>query len=186
MDFSESIKSIFKSSKSAIEKNNGTILLSHFGEMKPDVISEISEKTESKLFELKAAKKNIKRIFNILIEGLQNIKNHGDHSLDKTQFAFFQLSDYPEFFTCSFSNLINNINVKELVEDINHINTLDKVELKSLYLKKLDNGQISKKGGAGLGLIIIAMKSKNKIACESFKVNREFSMVLLNVRINKI
>ena len=35
MDFSESIKSIFKSSKSAIEKNNGTILLSHFGEMKP-------------------------------------------------------------------------------------------------------------------------------------------------------
>jgi hypothetical protein len=30
------------------------------------------------------------------------------------------------------------------------------------------------------------MKSKNKIACESFKVNREFSMVLLNVRINKI
>jgi hypothetical protein len=82
--------------------------------------------------------------------------------------------------------LINNINVKELVEDINHINTLDKVELKSLYLKKLDNGQISKKGGAGLGLIIMAMKSKNKISCESFKVNNEFSMVLFKTKIDKI
>ena len=29
--------------------------------MKPDVISEISEKTESKLFELKAAKKKYKK-----------------------------------------------------------------------------------------------------------------------------
>ena len=43
MDFSESIKSIFKSSKSAIEKNNGTILLSHFGEMKPVISNEEKE-----------------------------------------------------------------------------------------------------------------------------------------------
>ena len=57
---------------------------------------------------------------------------------------------------------------------------------KSLYLKKLDNGQISKKGGAGLGLIIMAMKSKNKITCESFKVNNEFSMVLFKTKIDKL
>ena len=74
MDFSESIKSIFKSSKSAIEKNNGTILLSHFGEMKPDVISEISEKTESKLFELKTAKKNYFGLFTTKNEPWKKIK----------------------------------------------------------------------------------------------------------------
>ena len=68
MDFQKSIEEIYNSSKQAIKNNKGDLFLSHFGELDSDKISELSEETESKLFELGAAK-NIKNIFNILIEG---------------------------------------------------------------------------------------------------------------------
>ena len=92
MDFQKSIEEIYNSSKQAIKNNKGDLFLSHFGELDSDKISELSEETESKLFEIGAAKRNIKNIFNILIEGLQNIINHGDYSLEKKQSSFFNLA----------------------------------------------------------------------------------------------
>ena len=90
MDFQKSIAEIYNSSKQAIKNNKGDLFLSHFGELDSDKISELSEETESKLFEIGAAKRNIKNIFNILIEGLQNIINHGDYSLEKKQSLFLK------------------------------------------------------------------------------------------------
>ena len=78
MDFVKSIDNVYNDSKKAIQDADGNLLLTHSGEMNSDTISDLSEKAESKLFEINAAKKNIKNIFNILIEGLQNIKNHGE------------------------------------------------------------------------------------------------------------
>ena len=76
MDLLKSIEKLYISSEQTIKDNQGTIFISNFGELDSEKISEICETAESKLFEIGAAKKNIKNIFNILIEGLQNIKNH--------------------------------------------------------------------------------------------------------------
>ena len=179
MDFQKSIEEIYNSSKQAIKKNKGDLFLSHFGELDSDKISELSEETESKLFEIGAAKKNIKNIFNILIEGLQNIINHGDYSLEKKQSSFFNLAIFEEAFVCSFANLIYN-------KKIDYLNTLDKAGLKSVYLETLTNGQISKKGGAGLGVIIMAMKSKNKIVYSSTPIDDTLSMVSLDIKVDKL
>ena len=46
-----------------VDNNKGDLFLSHFGELDSDKISELSEETESKLFEIGAAKRNIKNIF---------------------------------------------------------------------------------------------------------------------------
>jgi uncharacterized radical SAM superfamily protein len=89
VDFVESIDNVYNNSIKAIQDASGNLLLTHLGEMKPDTITNLSEKAESKLFEISAAKKNIKNIFNILIEGLQNIKNHGEFSPQNNQISFF-------------------------------------------------------------------------------------------------
>lgn len=186
MDLLKSIEKLYKSSEQTIKDNQGAIFISYFGELDSEKISEICETAESKLFEIGTAKKNIKNIFNILIEGLQNIKNHGDFSSDKKQHSFFYIAIFEEEFICSFSNLIMNENIDTLFKNIDHLNTLDRPGLKSVYLETLTNGKISKKGGAGLGVIIMAMKSKNLIDYQSSPLDDQLSLVTLNIKVDKI
>lgn len=186
MDFKKSIENIYNSSEQTIKESKGAIFLSHFGELNSDKISQLIEASESKLFEIGAAKRNIKNIFNIIIEGLQNIKNHGEFSIDNKQYGFFNLASFEEAYICLFANLISNDKIGGLFKNIDHLNTLDKPELKSIYLKTLTNGQISKKGGAGLGVIIMAMKSKNNIVYNSFPINEEFSIIELSIKVDKL
>ena len=63
----------------------------------------------------------------------------------------------------SFSNLISNHKTDSIIEAINRLNNEDQAGVKQIYLKTLTNGEISEKGGAGLGIITMAMKSKNEI-----------------------
>ena len=186
MGFLKSIENLYNSSKESIKNKNGNIFISHFGELDSDKISEICESTENYLFDIGAAKKNIKIIFNVLIEGLQNIKNHGAFSKEGIQHYFFNISVFKEYFICSFSNLIDKNHIASLSNNIDHLNTLDKVGLKSIYLETLTNGKISKKGGAGLGVIIMAMKSKNKIDYQYNPLDNEVALVTLNIKVNKL
>ena len=185
MDFVKSIDNVYNNSIKAIQDASGKLLLTHLGEMKPEIITELSEKAETKLFEINAAKKNIKNIFNVLIEGLQNIKNHGEFSPENNQISFFHMYDLKESFICNFSNLIDNNFIEKVSQNIDHLNTLDRPELKALYLETLNNGQISKKGGAGLGIIIMALKSKNKIDYKTFSIDSNLSMLSLNIKVTK-
>ena len=177
MNFVESIDNVYNSSIKAIQEASGKLLLTHLGEMNPDTITNLSEKAESKLFEISAAKKNIKNIFNILIEGLQNIKNHGEFGPENNQISFFHMYDMQDSFMCNFSNLIDNNFIEKISKNIDHLNTLERPELKALYMETLTNGQISKKGGAGLGIIIMAMKSKNKIDYKTFSIDSNLSCI---------
>ena len=185
MNFFKSIDKVYNNSIKAIQDASGKILLTHLGEMKPETITNLSEKAESKLFEICAAKKNIKNIFNILIEGLQNIKNHGEFGPENNQISFFHIYDLEDSFICNFSNLINNSSIENVSKNINYLNTLERPELKALYLETLTNGQISKKGGAGLGIIIMALKSKNKIDYKTFSVDSNLSMLSINIKVTK-
>ena len=186
MDLLKSIESSYDSSKESIIRNKGNIFISYFGELNSDKISEICEDAENKLLKIGAAKKNIKIIFNVLIEGLQNIKNHGSFSNEGLQHSFFNIAIFDNYFICSFSNLINNDHVASLSNNIDHLNTLEKVGLKSIYLETLTNGKISIKGGAGLGVIIMAMKSKNIIEYQISPIGDELSLVTLNIKVDKL
>ena len=84
------------------------------------------------------------------------------------------------------SNLIDKNHIASLSNNIDHLNTLDKIGLKSIYLETLTNGKISKKGGAGLGVIIMAMKSKNKIDYLYNPIDDEVSLVTLNIKVDKL
>ena len=79
-----------------------------------------------------------------------------------------------------------NENINTLFKNIDHLNTLDRPGLKSVYLETLTNGKISKKGGAGLGVIIMAMKSKNLIDYQSYPLDDQLSLVTLNIKVDKI
>ena len=95
---------------------------------------------------------NHKRVISVAIEMLQNIERHGE-----AREVVFEVNGN----TIVAGNAIKNENVPALNERLEQLNGLNKQELKNLYLEILTNSQFSDKGGAGLGLVTIARKSRD-------------------------
>jgi hypothetical protein len=60
-------------------------------------------------------------------------------------------------------NTLPNEEVDTLRRKLDDVNSYEKEELKKLYVKSLEGGEMSDKGGAGLGLIEMARKTGNKL-----------------------
>ena len=183
--FFNSCKLQYENNKQLLKKEGATIFISHFGEFNSQKISELTTESEEYLLKSGAVKRTIKSTFNILIEGLQNIINHGELSPNGKQLGFFNLAESDHHYQMNFSNLIQDDKIEKIQKSIERLNTSDDNEIKNLYLEKLTNGEISAKGGAGLGIITMAMKSKNKIQFQTKSIDDNLSILTIEVKINK-
>jgi len=127
----------------------------------------------------KEEKRLKKKLYNILVESLQNLDNH---SLFKD--ISFILEKSKDSYTITTKNYINNIEVESLKSKIDYINSLNEEELKSLYKSDLGKGEYSKKGGAGLGLIDIKRKSNSNLIYNFEEVGPEIQIFQLTININ--
>ncbi|MCD4793559.1 MAG: DUF1987 domain-containing protein [Bacteroidales bacterium] len=163
-----------------------TMEYTYRGSFTTKVTDTILSLTESNLQHDNVEKKVRKRVFFIIVEGLQNVTRH--QSSGKSD----ELAGYPGLFVVQYKpdgyyittgNLIKNSHQDTIKEQIDKINDLDKEELKKYSLKVLDEGEFSDKGGAGLGLIEIARKSGCNLVYDFEKVNDEFSFFYLHTKI---
>ncbi|MBK9591434.1 MAG: hypothetical protein IPO32_07985 [Crocinitomicaceae bacterium] len=67
---------------------NGKIIVSHFGEFSQDLVNSLSTGIEDTMLESGDKKGVVKRMFSILVEGLQNIRIHGERDEDNNQISF--------------------------------------------------------------------------------------------------
>jgi len=178
-------KEIYNHSKKLLKNNGFELIFSHFGEFSTSKINEFTSDSEEYLIEQHEPKRVIKSFFNILIEGLQNIKNHGELAPSGQQVAFCILASNDDSYTISFSNLILTQKFTNLKNAIDRLNDADYDGVKKIYLETLTNGEISKKGGAGLGVITMAMKSKNKLILKSVPMTEELSLISIEINLNK-
>ena len=65
------------------------------------------------------------------------------------------------------------------------VNGLTREELKAYYKKILNNGEISDKGGGGLGFIDIAKKSGEKLEYSIREIDGNYSFFTLTVKISQ-
>ena len=105
-----------------------------------------------------------------MIEVFQNIVRHSDQKYNNDFFSVRSLQDGVHIFS---SNKIDTKSYLFLKENLSRINSLNSDELNTLYREILYNGQMSNKGGAGLGLIQMARKSKNNIQHQFNKINTD-------------
>ena len=96
-----------------------------------------------------------------MIEVFQNIVRHGEQ--EETNKDYFGVRSIEDSLNIYSSNQIDKNAHDFLSTKLKEINNLNVEELKSLYKEILKSGQISEKGGAGLGLIDMARKSGNPI-----------------------
>ena len=145
------------------DSSDVSVFISHFGYFSQDFVNNLVEEIEARLLESGEKKSVVKRIFSILVECLQNIRLHGERDSDGEQTSFFIITQSEQKYCIYLGNLVFNINIDKIKERIEQVNALNEEEVKQLYLSVLTNGIISSRGGAGLGYITMAIKSKNKI-----------------------
>jgi hypothetical protein len=68
---------------------------------------------------------------------------------------------------------------------LDDINALTKEELKDYYKEILNNGEMSMKGGGGLGMIDIARKTGQKLNYNFMSVDEKYSFFSLNIKISQ-
>jgi hypothetical protein len=127
-----------------------------------------------------------KRVFTIMVEGLQNITRHqevtGDDPIEDKN-GIFIIQNKNERYYITTGNPILKRNISTLTGQINKINSFDPEELKLYYKQVLNDNIISDKGGAGLGLIEMARKSGNKLMFEFVELSENYSYFYLNTEI---
>ena len=164
---------------------NKKIVVSHFGEFSQDLVNSISNGVEEAMLDAGDKKGSVKRMFSILVEGLQNIRLHGEKDEDGNQASFLLIGQDENEYLVTLANLVFNSNKKVIQDRLLEINSYDAKQVKSLYMEVLTNGIISNKGGAGLGFITMAMKSKNKLNFNMQDINDSLSCFSIEIKIDR-
>jgi len=125
------------------------------------------------------------RIYFIMVEGLQNVTRHQEEVFDQTNdnSGIFAIQKLGDKYLITTGNLIVNSKVDTLKKKLNEVNSLDRDELKKLHKEILSTGELSDKGGAGLGLIEMARRSGNKLLFDFEYVDLYWSYFYLQTEI---
>jgi hypothetical protein len=178
------LSKIFNFHKIMEEKD---IMLIYCGEFSQELNKTLLSFTERK-FKAENVEDNTRRkVFNIMVEILQNIsKNKIDSKENFPEVdAVFMIGNNNDDYILISSNMIGNSKIPLLKSRIDEVNLLDKEGLKQLYQKARLNTALSESAGAGIGMIDIARKSENKLEYSFEELNNEYSIFSLLVRISK-
>jgi len=123
----------------------------------------------------------------LIAESFQNIIRHGTRSGtegDPTkENDFFQISFLDDRIMIVSKNQIENVNIQNLNDKIDHINELSLEEIKDLWGKLIQQDEFSTKGGAGLGIIEMARKSSLPLKKRFIEMEGSFSQFFLGIEI---
>lgn len=165
---------------------DGKILVSHFGEFSQDLVNSLTTSIEEMMIESGDKKATVKRMFSILVEGLQNARIHGEKDSDGNQVSFLIVLQNEDDYRFTFGNLVKAKNIGYLTKKIDDLNGMNRAEIKAIYMDTLSNGIMSKKGGAGLGYITMALKSNNKIDYEVLELSDDLMFFTQSIQIERL
>jgi len=167
----------------------GDISLVYDGEVNQAVIKAFAGLAEDHMVENNEETKVKKRVFHAMVETLQNIAKHSKEfrATDEGRIGLgtFVITNTPNGYSITSGNFINTNEVNEITHSLDQINRLDTAGVKDLYLKKINEGGLSSKGGAGLGFIDIAKKTKTKFEYDFMDMGDESSYFMLKLKIMK-
>ena len=170
-------------------KNN--IILFYKGNVDSDVINHILDTVEDKMIQVNDQSRLRKKVYNVLVESLQNLYHHVDKVPDdfedqtSEKFGMLIVQKVDRGYKIITGNFVKADNVERLEEKIKKINRSSHEEIKELYKFILNHQRISARGGGGLGLVDIARKTGNKLEYTFKEYNDKYSFFYLDILVNE-
>jgi hypothetical protein len=159
------------------------VITSYHGQMDQDRVSMISYAAEHQLDNEGARRSTIKKIFNILIEMLQNILLHSAYSEKHGNPFYVVLVQNMNEYTLITANIVRTEVAHKIKTALAEIKKMNERQLKHHYMEVLSNDTFSAKGGAGLGLITIALKCNNQFTFEEAPINDQVTLFTISATI---
>lgn len=173
------------------EQKDGNVILFFRGNIDSDVINHILDSVESKMVEADENPRLRKKVYNVLVESLQNLFHHVDkvpvdfEDQESDKFGLITVKKSGVAYRIITGNFVHAENVEKLEEKIKRINRSSHEEIKELYKFILNHQRISAKGGGGLGLVDIARKTGNKLDYTFIPYDSNYSFFFLNIIVSE-
>jgi hypothetical protein len=170
---------------------NGDTLVYYKGNIDQEIIHQVLDKVEEKLIKDKEQSKLRKKVYNVLVESLQNLYHHVDKvpegfkDQNSEKYGMLAIKKVDGGYKIITGNFIQSDNVKKLEEKIKRINRSSHGEITELYKFILNHQRISSKGGGGLGLVDIVRKTGNKLDYSFKEYDDKCSVFYLNIMVGE-
>ena len=166
------------------------VVVNHKGFLNLDTIDNILHHLKNYLIHKDHEKLLRKRVYSLSVECLDNILKHSDlneehHELIKNYPPRFIIEKIAGDFLIHTGNIVLNENMNDLILRLEKLNNLELEGINALYKESLANAEISEKGGAGLGLIVMAKTTRQKIKFDFEKINDKFSYFAMQLNLKK-
>lgn len=167
------------------------IMLSFKGDLSPELIGALLSLVERKMNSTEPDQRVRKRVFNVVMECLQNLYHHnnrtfatdGDSKRKDEPQGVVMIAQEDAGYSVLTGNFMAKLEVSELKRHLDHVNGCEPQQLRELYKSKLGNGKFTKSGGGGLGIIDIARKSGQKLEYGFVPLDNDNTFFSLNVNV---
>ena len=166
------------------------IILVYEGEFTQEITKSVLAMAERNLDSLGEESTIKRKVFNVMVECLQNIVKHSEDYIKEDKqinTAIFMIGKQEDSYVITSGNAIKDEEVDEIRQQLDQINGLDKNGLKSLYqnIIKSKSG-LSSKGGAGLGFVAMARRSGQKLEYQFEDMGDKLSFFSLRTTIPRM
>ncbi len=167
------------------------ILLSFKGDLSAELVTALLGLVERKMAVLEKDPKARKRVFNVVMECLQNLYHHNKRPNtdstasegEKDRHGVVLIAQQEDGYSVLTGNFMEGGAVNKMKDHLDRINSMSPEELRELYRTTLNNGQYGAHGGGGLGMIDIARKSGGKLEYGFVPFNTDSAFFSLNVNV---
>ncbi|MCW5900706.1 MAG: SiaB family protein kinase [Flavobacteriales bacterium] len=173
------------------EMERQRVMLSFKGDLTGDLVTALLGLVERKMEIIEPDPRARKRVFNVVMECLQNLFHHnarlkvsdGQASPTDEPHGVVMIVQSENGYSVLTGNFMAGADVDQLRSHLDRINNLAADQLRDLYRERLSNGQFSLHGGGGLGMIDIARKSGGKLEYGFVPFDTDNAFFSLNVNV---
>ena len=160
------------------------VLIIHYGPLSYEEIGYLLNKMTAILDRYAFGITVKKKVYAAMVESLENIYKHQDSIEGNTNFLpKFNLQLDDKYICLSVSNSVSKSKLPALKGRLDKVNLLDKGGLKEYYKEIILSGNVSQKGGAGLGIVNIAKVTENKLDYSFDEIDAEHSYFTLRIKV---
>tara|TARA_B110000046_G_C13004014_1_gene403492 strand:+ start:518 stop:1063 length:546 start_codon:yes stop_codon:yes gene_type:complete len=163
--------------------NSLGVLVSYTGPLHEKSGDSILLLAESAVSQSGSARKEMKRVCNVLIECIQNVHRHGWIDKNGEILLYLTIEHTPVGFQIQCGNIIDLDMAATLRSKLNIINGMDHFELRKRYIEVLCEAGVSEKGGAGLGLMSMAKRCAGPIEYELTEQDNDLFLFTLTATV---
>lgn len=148
-----------------------------------NIVSDILTQLWTQLEQRNVSTSNIKKVYSVATECLENIYKHSDFETTINDSVTFNLEWEEHQVKVVARNPVDSTKATALSAKIDFIKSLNQIGLKKLYQYEIKKRSINSSGGAGLGLIIIARKSETSFEYTMKQLTESKKIVLFQLTI---